>query len=42
MEMQKILQTLEDIAPRELAEDWDNPGLLIGSPYRDVNLPRRR
>lgn len=36
MEMQKILQVLEDIAPRELAEDWDNPGLLIGSPYRDV------
>ena len=28
---QTIMNALERIAPRRLAEDWDNPGLLVGS-----------
>ena len=28
---QVIMNALERIAPRHLAEDWDNPGLLVGS-----------
>ena len=28
---QVIMTALERIAPRHLAEDWDNPGLLVGS-----------
>ncbi len=28
---QVIMNALERIAPRSLAEDWDNPGLLVGS-----------
>ena len=28
---QRIMNALERIAPRRLAEDWDNPGLLVGS-----------
>ena len=28
---QLIMNALERIAPRRLAEDWDNPGLLVGS-----------
>ena len=33
---QEIMQTMERIAPRRLAEEWDNPGLLVGSPADDV------
>lgn len=29
---QDIMDVMEEIAPRHLAEDWDNPGLLVGSP----------
>jgi dinuclear metal center YbgI/SA1388 family protein len=29
MKLKTFIQTLEEIAPLELAEDWDNPGLLI-------------
>ena len=28
---QVVMNALERIAPRRLAEDWDNPGLLVGS-----------
>jgi dinuclear metal center YbgI/SA1388 family protein len=31
-----IMQFLQDFAPLELAEEWDNVGLLIGSGRRDV------
>ena len=34
---QVILDALERIAPRHLAEEWDNPGLLVGSPAQEVN-----
>lgn len=36
MKCQKILQRMEEIAPKHLAEDWDNPGLLVGNFDRDV------
>lgn len=32
-----IIAFLHDFAPLELAEEWDNVGLLIGSGRRDVN-----
>ncbi len=34
---QVVMDALEGIAPRHLAEDWDNPGLLVGSPQREVS-----
>ena len=33
---QLIMNALERIAPRRLAEDWDNPGLLVGSYAQQV------
>ena len=33
---QDVMQAMERIAPRRLAEAWDNPGLLIGSPADEV------
>ena len=33
----EIEQSLYDWAPRELAEDWDNVGLLVGSGAREVS-----
>jgi putative NIF3 family GTP cyclohydrolase 1 type 2 len=30
------MDALERIAPKRLAEDWDNPGLLVGAPDQDV------
>jgi dinuclear metal center YbgI/SA1388 family protein len=32
-----IIAFLQDFAPLELAEEWDNVGLLIGTGQRDVN-----
>lgn len=32
----EIMQLMEEIAPRALAEDWDNPGLLVGSPAQET------
>ena len=34
---QLVMNALERIAPRRLAEDWDNPGLLVGSYAQKVN-----
>ncbi len=34
---QVIMDAMENIAPRRLAEEWDNPGLLLGSPAQNVN-----
>lgn len=33
---QAVMQAMERIAPRRLAEEWDNPGLLVGSPADEV------
>jgi len=34
---QVIMEALDRLAPRSLAEEWDNVGLLIGSPAQDVH-----
>lgn len=34
---QVVMNALERIAPKHLAEDWDNPGLLVGSPEQAVH-----
>lgn len=33
---QAIIEALEQWAPRSLAEDWDNVGLMLGSPAQDI------
>ena len=30
--VQEAMDIMEGFAPKHLAEDWDNPGLLVGSP----------
>ncbi|MEN7973728.1 MAG: Nif3-like dinuclear metal center hexameric protein, partial [Verrucomicrobiota bacterium] len=39
MKLQTVVQTLENIAPASLAEEWDNVGLLI-NPLRPRNIKR--
>jgi len=34
---QQAMEALERIAPKRLAEEWDNPGLLLGSPVQEVH-----
>ncbi|WP_196593131.1 Nif3-like dinuclear metal center hexameric protein [Pectinatus sottacetonis] len=34
---QTIIEAMEKIAPHNLAEEWDNPGLLIGDPAQKIN-----
>ena len=31
-----VMDVMESIAPKKLAEDWDNPGLLVGSPDDEI------
>ena len=31
-----VMDVMERIAPKKLAEEWDNPGLLVGSPEDEV------
>lgn len=33
----EVMAIMEAWAPKRLAEDWDNPGLLVGSPARRVS-----
>lgn len=33
----ELITTLEQLAPKHLAEDWDNIGLLIGSPEQTIH-----
>ncbi|MBR2215154.1 MAG: Nif3-like dinuclear metal center hexameric protein [Selenomonadaceae bacterium] len=33
----KVLAVMEKIAPKALAEEWDNVGLLVGSPRQEVH-----
>ena len=37
LKCQVIMEAMDRIAPRQLAEEWDNPGLLIGSPAAKIN-----
>lgn len=36
MKCQRVIDWLEKLAPKKLAEEWDNPGLLVGSPHQEV------
>ena len=40
--VREIEQFLYTWAPRELAAGWDNVGLLVGDPDREVSRTRRR
>lgn len=33
---QVVMDAMEKLAPRKLAETWDNPGLLLGSPAQEI------
>lgn len=33
---QVIMDAMDKLAPRQLAEDWDNVGLLVGSPQQEI------
>ncbi len=37
MKLRELIAFLDTVAPRELAEEWDNVGLLCGDPEREVN-----
>jgi putative NIF3 family GTP cyclohydrolase 1 type 2 len=37
MELRRVTEILEQIAPTRLAESWDNVGLLVGDPRQDVS-----
>jgi dinuclear metal center YbgI/SA1388 family protein len=37
LQLHSLLPILESIAPTHLAEEWDNVGLLVGDPGRDVS-----
>lgn len=34
---QVVMNALENIAPKRFAEDWDNPGLLVGALNQDIH-----
>lgn len=34
---QVVMDAMEKLAPRRLAEIWDNPGLLVGSPGQEIH-----
>ena len=36
MKLNDFIRVMDGIAPRELAMDWDNPGLLIGTDRQDI------
>ena len=33
----EVMGIMEEIAPKKLAENWDNPGLLVGSPNNEID-----
>ena len=40
IQVKQVLQCLEQAAPYELAESWDNVGLLVGDPEAEVEGAR--
>lgn len=38
MKLKDVIITLNDLAPIQYSENWDNPGLLIGSDEKDVRV----
>ena len=41
MKLNDFINVMDGIAPRELAMDWDNPGLLIGTEKQDIKKVNR-
>ena len=37
MKCQRVMGILEKLAPKRLAEHWDNPGLQVGNPEQKVS-----
>lgn len=37
MDIATVVRFMDEFAPRQLAEDWDNVGLLVGDPSQSVN-----
>ena len=37
MQIERLMELLENIAPRALAEEWDDPGLLIEPEQREIS-----
>lgn len=37
MKLSQIITALEQFAPKHLCEEWDNVGLMLGDPRREVN-----
>lgn len=37
LKCQVLMDAMDKLAPRYLAEDWDNVGLLLGSPSQEIN-----
>ena len=35
--VQTVCDAMNRIAPKHLAEEWDNPGLLVGDPHQEVS-----
>ena len=33
----EVMNVMEEIAPKKLAENWDNPGLLVGNPQNEAS-----
>ncbi|MHC4761669.1 MAG: Nif3-like dinuclear metal center hexameric protein, partial [Planctomycetota bacterium] len=36
MKIKEIARAVEEIAPLGLAQDWDNVGLLVGDPVKNI------
>ena len=36
MKCKELMEILEELAPRRMACDWDNPGLLAGRQEKEV------
>ena len=37
MKLKEIIGTLNELAPIQYSESWDNPGLLIGDEEKEIN-----
>src|SRR5262245_47892262 len=37
VELARVIEVLEQLAPSASAEDWDNVGLLVGDPRQQIN-----
>ncbi|MBQ7584595.1 MAG: Nif3-like dinuclear metal center hexameric protein, partial [Lachnospiraceae bacterium] len=37
LKLKDIINALNDLAPIQYSESWDNPGLLIGDDEKEIN-----